>query len=281
MGLKPENVGKTTAPIERSWTSADVMLYAVGVGAGQADPAKELTFTTENSEGKPLQVLPSFANMLGFGSGMALAGDIDLRAVLHAEQAFELHRPLPAEATARTVGKLAGIYDKGNAALIVAEATSVDAKTGKLLATCRNSTYVRGAGGFGGERGTSEPWNAPGREPDVTRSVEIPLDQALVYRLTGDHNPLHTDPAFARKAGFDRPVLHGMCTYGYTARILLHEVCDSQIERFASMSGRFSRVVHPGDTITVQAWVDGEKVQFRTLADGSVVIDRGDLRRRV
>jgi acyl dehydratase len=279
MGLKPENIGRSSTPFERSWTANDVLLYALGVGAGQDDPTQELAFTTENSAEVELQVLPGFANMLGFGGGLDLAGDMDLSAVLHAEQSFELHRPLPVEGTARTVGTLVGVYDKGHAALVVAESTSTDVKTGELLATCRNSTYIRGAGGFGGERGSSGEWSVPEREPDVTRSAEIPCDQALLYRLTGDHNPLHTDPVFAQRAGFDRPILHGMCTYGYTARILLHEVCDSRVERFTSMSGRFSNVVHPGDTITVQAWLDGATVYFRTHANGAVVIDRGMLRR--
>src|SRR6266481_8033941 len=126
------------------------MLYALAVGAGQEDPFGELEFTTHNSEGLPLQVLPSFANMLGFGGGFGLVGGIDLSAVLHGEQAFELHKPLPAAGIARTVGTVAGIYDKGKAAVVVIESTSTDAGTGELLATCRNATFIRGAGGFGG-----------------------------------------------------------------------------------------------------------------------------------
>lgn len=281
MGLKPENVGLTGTPRERSWTADDVQLYALAVGAGQDDAAEELAFTTENSADVDLRVLPSFANLLGFGAGIELAGDFDLRAVLHGEQSFELHRPLPVEGTARTVGKLTGVYDKGHAALVVAEATSTDVRTGEPLATCRNATYIRGAGGFGGERGTSAPWTAPERDPDFTRSVTIPQDQALLYRLTGDRNPLHSDPAFARLAGFERPILHGMCTYGYTSRLLLHAACDSDVGRFVSMSGRFSNVVHPGDTLTVQGWLDGPSVYFRTLSGDTIVIDRGTLRRTV
>jgi acyl dehydratase len=280
MGLKPENVGRSGRPVERSWTAADTLLYALAVGAGQDDPAGELSFTTENSTGVTQEVLPSFANLLGFGAGMEHAGDFDLHAVLHAEQSFELHRPLPVEGTASTVGTLTGIYDKGHAALVVVESTSTDVRTGEKLATCRNATYIRGAGGFGGERGTAEPWAAPDRAPDFTRSVTIPRDQALLYRLTGDRNPLHSDPAFARLAGFDRPILHGMCTYGYTARILLHEACGSSVDRFESMSGRFSHVLYPGDTITVQGWLDGSTGYFRTLCGDTVVIDRGVLTRK-
>lgn len=281
MGLKPENVGKSNEPSERSWTTNDVLLYALGVGAGQDDASAELSFTTENSSDVDLQVLPSFANMLGFGGGTQLAGDFDLAAVLHAEQSFELYRPLPPEGTASTVGTLIGIHDKGHAALVVAEGRSTDAKTGELLAICRNTTYIRGAGGFGGERGTSEPWAAPEREPDLVRSATIPADQALLYRLTGDTNPLHSDPSFAKLAGFERPILHGMCTYGYTGRLLLHAVCGSDVARFTAMSARFTDVVYPGDTITVHMWEDGPTVYFRTYARDSVVIDRGVLKRVV
>jgi len=279
MALNLHNVGKSGPAAERSWTASDVMLYALAVGAGQDDPAGELQFTTENSDGVALQALPSFANMLGFGGGFGLVGEFDLSAVLHGEQAFELHKPVPATGTARTVPTLAGIYDKGKAAVVVVEATSTDAVTGEPLATVRNVTFIRGAGGFGGERGPAVQWSAPERVPDFSRTVTIPHDQALLYRLTGDTNPLHSDPVFANRAGFDRPILHGMCTYGYTARILLHEACDSQVNRFKAMSGRFASPVYPGDSVTVEGWADGATVYFRTRSNGSVVIDHGVLRR--
>jgi acyl dehydratase len=279
MALNLDSVGKSGPPAEHSWTSSDVLLYALGVGAGQADAAAELEFTTENSDGAALQVLPSFANMLGFGGGFGIVGEFDLSAVLHGEQAFELHRPLPAAGTARTVATVAGIYDKGKAAVVVLESRSTDAATGELLATVRNATFIRGAGGFGGDRGPATQWSAPDRAPDFSRSAAIPPDQALLYRLTGDRNPLHSDPAFAKKAGFDRPILHGMCTYGYTARILLHAACESRPERFEAMSGRFASPVYPGDTITVDGWADGPQVLFRTRCNGTTVIDHGVLRR--
>jgi acyl dehydratase len=279
MTLNLDSVGKTGPAAEHSWTARDVMLYALAVGAGQADPAEELEFTTENSAGRQLQVLPSFANMLGFGAGIGMVGEIELSAVLHGEQAFEVHKPLPAEGTARTVATVAGIYDKGKAAVVVVEAASVDAATGEPLATVRNATFIRGAGGFGGDRGPATEWAAPEREPDFSRTAVIPPDQALLYRLTGDTNPLHSDPEFAKRAGFDRPILHGMCTYGYTARILLHEACGSRVERFLAMSGRFASPVYPGDTVTVEGWADGTTVYFRTRANGAIAIDHGVLRR--
>lgn len=279
MALNLDSVGQSGPAVEHSWNASDVLLYALAVGAGQADAAAELEFTTENSDGLQLQVLPSFANMIGFGSGFGLVGDFDLSAVLHGEQAFELHKPLPAAGTARTVATVAGIYDKGKAAVVVVESTSTDAATGELLATVRNATFIRGAGGFGGDRGPRPDWAPPEREPDFSVAVSIPPDQALLYRLTGDTNPLHSDPVFAKRAGFDRPILHGMCTYGYTARVLLHEACDSRVERFTAMSGRFASPVYPGDTITVEGWADGPVVYFRTRANGSVAIDHGVLRR--
>ncbi|HUA40465.1 MAG TPA: MaoC/PaaZ C-terminal domain-containing protein, partial [Streptosporangiaceae bacterium] len=279
MALNLDSVGKSGPAVERSWTASDVLLYALAVGAGQADPAGELQFTTENSDGVTTQVLPSFANMLGFGGGFGLVGEFDLSAVLHGEQAFELHKPLPVAGTARTVSTVAGIYDKGKAAVVVVESATTDAATGELLATVRNATFIRGAGGFGGERGPAPAWAAPERDPDFSHAATIPHDQALLYRLTGDRNPLHSDPVFARKAGFDRPILHGMCTYGYTARILLHEACESRVERFAAMSGRFASPVYPGDSITVEGWEDGPTVYFRTRSNGAVAIDHGVLRR--
>jgi acyl dehydratase len=274
-----DSIGTSGPAVERSWTASDVILYALAVGAGQADPAAELEFTTDNSEGLALQVLPSFANMLGFGAGFDLVGGIELSTVLHGEQSFELHKPLPAAGTARTVPTVVGIYDKGKAAVVVIESTSTDVATGELLATCRNATFVRGGGGFGGDRGPSPAWAAPERDPDFSGTAQIPRDQALLYRLTGDTNPLHTDPEFAKEAGFDRPILHGMCTYGYTARILLHEACGSLVERFTAMSGRFASPVYPGDTVTVEGWADGPTVYFRTRANGAIAIDHGMLRR--
>ncbi len=279
MALNLDSVGMTGPPVERSWTADDVLLYALAVGAGQADPAAELEFSTENSDGVALQVLPSFANMLGFGAGIGMVGTFDLSAVLHGEQAFEVHKPLPVAGTARTVPTVAGIYDKGKAAVVVTETTTTDTATGELLATVRNATFIRGAGGFGGDRGPASQWAVPERAPDFSCAEAIPRDQALLYRLTGDRNPLHSDPVFAKRAGFDRPILHGMCSYGYTARILLHEACGSQVDRFKAMSGRFASPVYPGDTVTVEGWADGETVYFRTRCNGSVVIDHGVLRR--
>ena len=141
---------------------------------------------------------------------------------MHAEQAVELHRPMPVEGTARTVSTVTGIYDKGSGALVVIENAAVDAATGEPLVTSRSGAFIRGEGGFGGERGGDPPWERPDREPDH-QVVELTRpEQALIYRLSGDRNPLHVDPKFAARGGFRRPILHGLCTYGVTGRALLH-----------------------------------------------------------
>jgi acyl dehydratase len=277
MSLNHEIVGVSGPPAERTWDSSDVLLYALGVGAGQADPLAELEFTTENSSGVTTRVLPTFANLISGGGGFGKLGDFDPASFVHAEQAFTLHRPLPVAGTARSVSKVAGMYDKGSAALVVTESTAVDAATGDPLVTTRGSIFIRGEGGFGGDRGPTADWAMPEGAPDAQVTYPVPTDQALLYRLTGDRNPLHSDPQFAARGGFDRPILHGMCTYGYTGRALLHAVCGSDPGRFLSMEGRFTRPVMPGDELIISIWADGGTAYFRTTVGGQPVIDRGRL----
>ena len=275
-------VGQEAAPTEEAWTSNDALLYALGVGAGVADPVgSELEFTTENSSGVAQKVLPTFGVVLATGgAAFGLAGSVDATMAVHGEQGIELAGPLPSEGRIRTTSRLAGIYDKGAGAVVAVESRSVDAVTGEWRFTTTSSLFLRGGGGFGGERGPSGGANTPPeREPDHVLQVETRRDQALLYRLSGDHNPLHSDPQFAKRAGFDVPILHGLCTYGFTGRLLLHALCGSDPARFVSMNGRFSKPVWPGDTLTVRAWVvsDGVAV-FRTeTQSGDVVIDQGRL----
>jgi acyl dehydratase len=276
MGLNHSLVGVPGEAQERSWDSKDALLYAVGVGAGLGDPLTELEFTTENSEGIEQKVLPTYAVLIAQGRAPGSLGDFDRAMLVHAEQAVELHRPLPVAGTARTTSTVTGIYDKGSGALVVTENVAVDAATGEPLATTRSSAFIRGEGGFGGERGTDAPWDRPGREPDHLLTYQTRPEQALIYRLSGDRNPLHVDPKFAARGGFDRPILHGLCTYGVTGRALLHVLCDSDPARFRSMSGRFSRPVWPGESLTISVWQDGDTALFQTTKDdGTVVIDRG------
>jgi acyl dehydratase len=269
-------VGVESAPVERSWTSSDVLLYALGVGAGQEDPLAELEFTTENTAGTPLRPLPTYASLLAPRAGMDI-GDYDYSQLVHSEQAFVLHKPLTVEGTTRSVGTVTGIFDKGHAALVESESRAVDAATGEPWITATASVFIRGEGGFGGERGVTSEWRAPEGPPDDEVRFTTPIDQALLYRLTGDRNPLHSDPSIAARAGFARPILHGMCTFGYTGRALLRSVCDSDPDRFGGMQARFSRPVLPGDELVVSIWhADGGAV-FRTSVNGEVVLDRGQM----
>jgi len=282
MGLDHSVVGISSEPQLRSWDSKDALLYAVGVGAGLGDPLSELEFTTENSQGIEQQVLPTFGVLIAQARGARSLGDFNHAMLVHAEQYVELHRPLPVAGTVRTVSTVTGIYDKGSGALVASENNAVDADSGEPLVTTRSGIFIRGEGGFGGERGTDPPWERPDRAPDHTVNLETRPEQALVYRLSGDRNPLHVDPKFAARGGFDRPILHGLCTYGVTGRALLHALCGSDPARFGSMYGRFSRPVWPGDTLTISIWETGDGAAlFQTARpDGTVVIDRGRFQAR-
>jgi acyl dehydratase len=281
VSLNLDIVGTTTDPAERSWTSTDCLLYALGVGAGSLAPDQELEYTTENSADRPQMVLPTFAAVMGGGGrDRAELGEFDPAMLLHGEQGIELFGAIPAAGSVLTTSTVTGIYDKGSGALVVTESTSVDTMTGDRRWRATNALFIRGEGGFGGERGPAgSPPPVPERPPDHVVEYPTRSDQALVYRLSGDRNPLHSDPAFARRAGFERPILHGLCTYGFTGRALLHALCHSDPGRFESMHGRFSRPTYPGDTLTVSMWVDGPVASFRTENQrGEVIIDQGVLR---
>jgi len=274
MPIDPGAAGQEGEPRTRSWTSKDALLYAVGVGAGLGDPTSELAFTTENTAGVPQQVLPTFAVLLSQAPPPAF-GDVDMTQLVHAEQSITLHRPAPVEGTATARARIEGVYDKGKGALVVIASTAVLAD-GSPLATNRSALFIRGAGGFGGERGPSTEWAAPQRPPDHTVTHATRPEQALLYRLSGDRNPLHSDPAFAARGGFATPILHGLCTYGVAGRALVQAAADGDPARLTSMYGRFSAIVVPGSSLTTELWRDGPDVHFRTHTDdGTVVLDRG------
>ena len=206
------------------------------MGAGSLDPTGfELEFTTENSDGVTQRVLPTFTTIVGQGGGAHVSlGDYDPAMLVHAEQSIRLHGELPAAGTVSTTTTVAGMYDKGAAGLVVLESASRHVDSGEPAFSTRTALFIRGAGGFGGPRNpegddesalAAEP--LPTREPDEVISYATRPDQALLYRLSGDRNPLHSDPTFAKRAGFDSPILHGLCTYGFTGRALLHTVCGS------------------------------------------------------
>lgn len=279
-GIDTSFIGKSGETRESSWNSDKALLYAVAVGAGLEDPSQELEFTTENSPGINQKVLPSFV-CVSAGAPLPEGLEIDFRKLLHAEQSFHLTRPLPVEGTVTAVNTVTGMYDKGSGALITTE-TIVKDENGDELARIGSGLFLRGEGGFGGERGQSDSWTLPDRAPDAEVPFQTRPEQALLYRLTGDRNPLHSSPEFAKMAGFGEPILHGMCTYGFTARVLLHEVAGSDPEKFAGMYGRFSKTVLPGEPLVVQIWkLEDGGALFRTInADGDAVIDRGRVETR-
>jgi acyl dehydratase len=279
MPLNLDAIGSVGEPAEKSWTSKDALLYAVGVGAG-ASPLDELTFTTENSKDVAQKVLPTMAVILAQGGGgtMRSIGSFNPAMLVHAEQAITLSGALAPEGTVRLTSTLTDIVDKGSGALVSTQTVAVDAKTGAPMFTSTSSAFIRGEGGFGRTSSSPPAPAVPERAPDHVVSYPTLPQQALIYRLNGDRNPLHSDPSFAAMAGFDRPILHGLCTYGFAGRALLHALCGSDPSRFVSMSGRFTKPVMPGDTLTVSMWADsdGSAASFRTTtSDGSVVIDRG------
>lgn len=274
-------VGEEVAPVEHSWISTDSLLYSLGVGAGMQDPfGSELAFTTENSRDIPQLVLPTFGVAVAFrNAAFSLAGSFDPLRSVHGQQGISLARPLPPEGRVVTVGRLTGIFDKGSGAVVTTESRSVDAVTGEPMFTTTSSLFVRGAGGFGGPRGPSAPSAPPRRDPDMVLRAETRRDQALLYRLSGDRNPLHSDPHFAERSGFGSPILHGLCTFGFAGRLLLHAVCGSDPGRFVSMDSRFAQPVRPGEPLAVHVWQEttGEARFLVESEPGTVVIDQGRL----
>ncbi|HEY1570176.1 MAG TPA: MaoC/PaaZ C-terminal domain-containing protein [Pseudonocardiaceae bacterium] len=277
MAIDTSVVGVERGPWTRTWTSDDTLLYALGVGAGQLDPTDELAYTTENTAGVTQQALPTYAIVLAqFGGPQIGLSGVDFTQLLHAEQALTLHRPLPVAGSVELTSRITDIYDKGSGALVLSTTTGTDPADGSPLFATRSSVFIRGAGGFGGERGPSGDFAVPERAPDAELRFPTAVNQALLYRLTGDRNPLHADPKFAAAGGFARPILHGLATYGITARLLVNRFGDGDPCRLSSIDGRFTKPVTPGDELVVTAWRDGGTVTFRTAnAAGDVVLDRG------
>jgi acyl dehydratase len=275
-GLDLGVVGVRQGPWTRTWTSDDTLLYALAVGAGQLDPTVELAFTTENTAGVRQRALPTYAIVLAqFGGPQAGLTGVDLTTVLHAEQSLTLYRPLPVAGSVELSSTVTDIFDKGSGALVVTTTTGSDPADGAPMFATRSSVFVRGAGGFGGDRGPSGGFTVPDRPADAVLRFPTSVQQALLYRLTGDRNPLHADPGFAAKGGFDRPILHGLATYGITVRLLCNEFGDGD-PRLSMVDGRFTRPVTPGEELVVSAWRDGGTVVFRTAnGAGDVVLDRG------
>ncbi len=249
-------LGAELDPVEFSWTSSDIQLYHLGLGAG-ADPLdpRELRYLVDNTP----QVLPTFGNVaqsfhMTEPPAVNFPGiDIELSRVLHASEGISAPGPIPPSGTATAVTKFTEIWDKGKAAVIWSETTAT-APDGTLLWTQKRSIFARGEGGFGGDRGPSTSDALPDRAPDLELDIVTLPQQALLYRLCGDRNPLHSDPEFASAAGFPKPILHGLCTYGMTCKTLVDAILDGDAAEVASYGARMAGVVFPGETLRVNAW---------------------------
>ena len=262
-----------------AWTSSDVLLYHLAIGAGtvpgsQTD-AGALRYTLEND----LQVLPSFGVVAPTfhetdPPGLDLPGcDINLSQVLHGSQGIKVHRPIPTsgEATLRT--RITDVWDKGKAAVIVQQGDAVDA-AGTPIWTVTSTIFVRGEGGWGGDRGPSTAVELPDRAPTATTSYRVTPQQALLYRLCGDRNPLHADPEFAAKAGFQAPILHGLCTWGITMREATDALLGGDAAAVGEFSARFAGIVFPGDQLDIALWDEGDRILIQTsVGDRPVLSD--------
>ncbi|MCA8902440.1 MAG: MaoC family dehydratase N-terminal domain-containing protein [Hyphomonas sp.] len=284
MPINPDAVGARGEARTWAWESRDALLYALGVGAGMEDPVgAELEFTTENTMGVDQKVLPTFCVLAGFnasgGKGaMSNIGTFDPRMLVHGEQGIILHRPIPVAGEISLVDEVTGIYDKGKGAVIATRAEATLVSDGQPLFDLTSSVFITGEGGFGGDRGPSGKANeAPDRAPDISVTYQTREDQALLYRLSGDRNPLHSDKQFSDVGGFPRPILHGLCTYGFTGRALLAALCANDPARFRTMEGRFTSPVLPGEALTIRIWNgDPGTAIFQTVAgDGRVVLNNG------
>jgi 3-hydroxyacyl-CoA dehydrogenase/3a,7a,12a-trihydroxy-5b-cholest-24-enoyl-CoA hydratase len=265
-GSWPELVGVALAPTTFAYDDRDAILYALGIGAAMGSGhGDELRFAYENHE-DGFRVFPTFATTFAFATLHQLQdvskASLNPFQILHAEQETILHQRLPEAANLTNEARIAAVYDKGSGALVQIEVVSKDA-TGAALASNRYGLFIRGAGGFGGERGPAQPSTTiPQLEPDHIVSERIPASQALLYRLSGDRNPLHADPRIAALAGYDRPVLHGLCTFGFAARAGLRAAGRGAVDRFISMRARFTRHVFPGEMLITEIWEETSRTYW-------------------
>lgn len=265
--------------VEQRYTKRDTMLYALGVGLG-ADPCDEsqLKFVYEQN----LQALPTMAIVLGYPGPWYAHPDTGITRthVVHGEQSFAIRRPLPAEGAIVGLTKITGVIDKGKdkGALVITECTVRDKASGDTLCTLTSTSFCRADGGFGGPSGPLKPVHPiPATPPDAVCDLPTLPQAALIYRLSGDYNPLHADPAYATKAGFRMPILHGRCTFSVAGHAILKTCCGYDPARFRSMAGRFSSPVYPGETIRTEIWRDGNIVSFRSTVPerGVTVLNNG------
>ncbi|GFG86790.1 MaoC/PaaZ C-terminal domain-containing protein [Mycolicibacter algericus] len=263
-------LGAEFGRVEFSWSATNVQLYNLGLGAG-SDPMdpRELSYVVDRTP----QVLPTFGCVAASFNDVdppkvSWPGvEIDLAKILHASEKVIVPAPLPPSGSARSVSRIVDIWDKGKAAVVVLE-TSVTSTDGTPLWTQQRSIFARGEGGFGGERGPSTAAEQPDRAPDFEIDIPTAPQQALLYRLCGDRNPLHSDPEFAAAAGFDRPILHGLCTYGMTCKAVVDTALDGDAGAVRSFGARFAGVVFPGETLRAHIWKTGDRLLGNVVAPG-------------
>lgn len=271
----PDILGIDSAPAEFTYSADNTILYALGLGLGAA--AEDLPFVYE----KGLQAMPTFAVMMGGGSSAFIEqGGIDFTRIVHGEQRLTIHQPLPPTGKMMTKSRLLGVVDKGaeKGALVLIETAVSDAASGAEIATTVNTLFCRGDGGFGGPTDGDLPQHAvPERPHDCEVTIQTLPQQAAIYRLSGDKNPLHIDPDMAVHARFPAPILHGLCTYGIACRAVMQSYCDNDPACIARFDVRFSSPVYPGEAITTRMWRDGNQVSFECLiaARGVTVIRNG------
>jgi len=261
MPIEPQKaLAAKFAPSTSSYEPDDVILYHLGIGAGvPPTDANELEYTYEKS----LKVLPSFGVIPVFASmGASLFNVEGLKfnpaMLLHGEQDIEIHRPLPTQAKLENQVRIAGIYDKGKAALVVLEVKTSEG--GSPLFTNRFSLFLRGEGGFGGDAGPKAGNEAPSRAADLTVESKTLPQQALLYRLSGDKNPLHADPSFAKMGGFDAPILHGLCSFGIVCKAAVDHALKGDVTKVARYQARFAGVFFPGETMVTSIWREGSQL---------------------
>ena len=269
MPLNPDKLLALDIPdVEHTYGPKDCILYALGLGLGQ-DPTDEqqLAFVYE----KHLKVLPTFPVVQGYSAYTFRRPELGITwtHVVHGEHAVRLHAPIAPEGTVIGRSRILDVIDKGagKGALIYSERRILDKTDGRLLATINQTTFCRADGGFGGaKREAPAPHALPERAPDLSCDLPTRPETALIYRLSGDVNPLHAEPTFAREAGYPRPILHGLATFGVAGHALLKTLCNYDPARLTAMAGRFSAPVFPGETIRTEIWRDGDVVSFRARA---------------
>lgn len=256
--------------VEARLTARDAMLYALGVGIGdQPEDAKDLQYLYERAQ--PFHVMPSLVNVICHPGGWVMAPElgVDWVRLLHGEQGFEIHKPLRPDTTYVSRNEVLGVLDKGagKGAMLFLRKELRETATGELASTIDSTYVLRGDGGCGSTlKDAPLPHALPQRAPDSSVAIPTLARSALIYRLSGDYNPIHADPAMARKAGFERPILHGLCSLGVATRAVLRAACGDDPLRLKSLKLRFSAPVYPGETLVTDVWRDGDVVSFRTRA---------------